>query len=114
VLSGHVHDYQRFSRAFDYRTITYLVIGNSGYHNLHLLAQGAHAGEPVVDGVTFEYGDASEYGFSDSPSSPARSPASTRACIPAPCPTVPTPPYTWQGHVRHSARVKHCDRGLDS
>ena len=70
VLSGHVHDYQRFSRtvtptenASDERTVTYIVIGNSGYHNLHKLAKDATAGMDLGAGVTFEYGDASEYGY---------------------------------------------------
>lgn len=63
VLSGHVHDYQRFTREFEGARIPYLVIGNSGYHNLHQLAKDAKAGEEIADGVTFEYGDAKEYGF---------------------------------------------------
>jgi acid phosphatase type 7 len=63
VLSGHVHDYQRFTRKYGDETIRYVVIGNSGYHNLHLLAKGADPGEEIVDGVTFEYGNAKEYGF---------------------------------------------------
>jgi hypothetical protein len=63
VISGHVHDYQRFTRSDLARPIPYLVIGNSGYHNLHLLAPGSNPGEQVAPGVTFEYGDASEYGF---------------------------------------------------
>jgi hypothetical protein len=63
VLSGHVHDYQRFTRELDGTKIPYVVIGNSGYHNLHHLAHDATPGESVVEGVTFEFGDASEYGF---------------------------------------------------
>jgi Calcineurin-like phosphoesterase len=63
VLSGHVHDYQRFTRDLDGTKIAYVVIGNSGYHNLHHLAKGATPGEEVGGGVTFEFGDASEYGF---------------------------------------------------
>lgn len=63
VLSGHVHDYQRFSRTYGEATIPYVVIGNSGYHNLHLLAKGAVAGEKLSDDVTFEFGDAAHYGF---------------------------------------------------
>jgi acid phosphatase type 7 len=63
VLSGHVHDYQRFSRQFEGKTIPYGVIGNSGYHNLHQLAKDAKPGEEIADGVVFEYGDAKEYGF---------------------------------------------------
>lgn len=63
VLTGHVHDYQRFTRTFDGKEITYLVVGNSGYHNLHQLAADAKPGEELADGVVFDYGDASEYGF---------------------------------------------------
>lgn len=63
VLSGHVHDYQRFTRQRGEKEIRYIVIGNSGYHNLHLFAKGTVPGEEVGEGVTFEYGDASEYGF---------------------------------------------------
>jgi hypothetical protein len=64
VLSGHVHDYQRFSRAMNGgRTLTYVVIGNSGYHNLHLLAQDAQTGQEVSSGVTFEFGDDRHWGY---------------------------------------------------
>lgn len=63
VLSGHVHDYQRFSRRRGDHTISYVVIGNSGYHNLHVFAKDAKQVEEVADGVTFEYGDAKDYGF---------------------------------------------------
>ncbi len=64
VLSGHVHDYQRFTRKRGKDEIPYIVIGNSGYHNLHVFAKGTEAGEEVGDsGVTFEYGDPEEYGF---------------------------------------------------
>jgi len=63
VLSGHVHNYQRFTRKRGGKEIPYIVIGNSGYHNLHRFAKGTEAGEEVVPGVIFEYGDASEYGF---------------------------------------------------
>ena len=63
VMTGHVHDYQRFSRTYKRKKITYVVMGNSGYHNLHQLATGAKAGEQVGPGVVFEYGDASQYGY---------------------------------------------------
>lgn len=63
VLSGHVHDYQRFTRRRGEETIPYIVIGNSGYHNLHRLAKDAEKGQEIGDGVTFEYGDDDEYGF---------------------------------------------------
>ena len=65
VLSGHVHDYQRFTRTMpDGSTkLPYVVIGNSGYHNLHKLAPGATAGEQLADGIVFEAGDDSNWGF---------------------------------------------------
>jgi hypothetical protein len=69
VASGHVHDYQRFTRTVtvnevgDPHQITYLVVGNGGYHNLHALASDATPGEEVGSGVKFEYGDASGWGF---------------------------------------------------
>lgn len=64
VLSGHVHDYQRFTRTMDSgATLPYIVIGNGGYHNLHRLAQDAQAGVDVVPGVTFEFGDDKRWGY---------------------------------------------------
>jgi hypothetical protein len=65
VLSGHVHDYQRVSRTLPDRDakLPYVVIGNSGYHNLHKLAHGAVAGEQLADGVVFEAGDDANWGF---------------------------------------------------
>jgi hypothetical protein len=63
ILTGHVHDYQRFSWQLGAETIPTIVIGNSGYHNLHQLAPDAQPGLNLGAGVTFEYGDASEYGF---------------------------------------------------
>jgi hypothetical protein len=63
VISGHVHDYQRFTRSDLAQPVPYLVIGNSGYHNLHLLAAGSAPGEQIAPGVTFEFGDDKEFGF---------------------------------------------------
>jgi len=65
VLSGHVHDYQRFTRTMPDGTteLPYVVIGNSGYHNLHKLAPGAKPGEQVGAGVVFEAGDDANWGF---------------------------------------------------
>lgn len=64
VLSGHVHDYQRFTRTVTGgHQVSYVVIGNSGYHNLHKLATGAAPGEELADGVVFEAGDDSHWGF---------------------------------------------------
>ncbi len=63
VLTGHVHDYQRFTWTLDGHAITTIVQGNSGYHNLHRLASDATPGLAVSPGVTFEYGDDKRYGF---------------------------------------------------
>jgi hypothetical protein len=65
VLSGHVHDYQRFTRTMPGRStgLPYIVIGNGGYHNLHKLAPGSTPGEALADGVVFEAGDDSHWGF---------------------------------------------------
>jgi 3',5'-cyclic AMP phosphodiesterase CpdA len=63
VLSGHVHDYQRFSREATTDPITYLVSGNGGYHNLHQLAPGANPGDELAPGVTFEAGDDKNWGY---------------------------------------------------
>lgn len=63
VMSGHVHDYQRFTRTIGSQQVPYIVSGNGGYHNLHQLASGASPGEELAPGVVFEFGDASQYGF---------------------------------------------------
>jgi hypothetical protein len=63
ILSGHVHDYQRFTHAINGKEVPYIVAGNGGYHNLHKLAPGAAPGEALAEGVTFNYGDDRRYGF---------------------------------------------------
>ncbi len=65
VLSGHVHDYQRFTRTMPNGSteLPYVVIGNGGYQNLHKLAPGATPGEQLGGGVVFEAGDDSNWGF---------------------------------------------------
>lgn len=63
VLSGHVHDYQRFTRTIQERQVPYIVSGNGGYHNLHKLARDASPGAQLAPDVVFDYGDASQYGF---------------------------------------------------
>lgn len=50
ILSGHVHNYQRFSRG----QLPYVVIGNGGYHNLHTMAPGAVAGLQVSADTVLE------------------------------------------------------------
>jgi acid phosphatase type 7 len=63
VLSGHVHDYQRFSRTIGGKTVPYIVSGNGGYHNLHKLAEDAEPGQELEEGIVFEHGDDKRYGF---------------------------------------------------
>lgn len=63
VLSGHVHDYQRFTRTINGKQVPFVVSGNGGYHNLHRFATGAAPGEELADGVVFEQGDDRRYGF---------------------------------------------------
>jgi hypothetical protein len=64
VLSGHVHDYQRFTRTMPSGAgLPYVVIGNGGYHNLHKLAAGADPGEQLAADVVFEAGDDANWGF---------------------------------------------------
>jgi hypothetical protein len=63
VISGHVHDYQRFTRSFNSQQITYVVSGNGGYHNLHQFAPDAKPGLMAAAGVVFAAGDDQNWGF---------------------------------------------------
>jgi hypothetical protein len=68
VLSGHVHDYQRFTRGWEEITgkvtpIPYIVCGAGGYHNLHAMAADATPGMEAAPGVTLEAFDATQWGF---------------------------------------------------
>jgi acid phosphatase type 7 len=47
VLTGHVHNYQRFSVPHDGKNLTYIVAGAGGYPNLHTMAHVAGAPPPV-------------------------------------------------------------------
>jgi predicted phosphodiesterase len=38
VLSGHVHNYQRFNKAYDNKNLTYVVAGAGGFDELHAVA----------------------------------------------------------------------------
>jgi hypothetical protein len=72
VLSGHSHNYQRYTRAIGNRQIPYLVIGNGG-HGLTLINKGqtirtpapapAFAQPEAKDTVTFESYDDKNYGY---------------------------------------------------
>ena len=73
VLSGHVHNYQRFTRKRDGRSTPYVVAGAGGYANtpkaMHKLQRGPDGkppakGKPTLDKeVTFENYDESNPGF---------------------------------------------------
>jgi predicted phosphodiesterase len=41
VLTGHVHNYQRFSRTVNGRTVPYVIAGAGGYWHLHAMAKDA-------------------------------------------------------------------------
>jgi acid phosphatase type 7 len=69
AMSGHVHNYQRFTRSFQQREIPYLVVGASGYWHLHYMANAADGSElktpwdvPDSDVVLEAYAD-SRHGF---------------------------------------------------
>jgi hypothetical protein len=44
VISGHVHNYQRFTRTVGGTQIPYIVAGAGGYHNLHKMAKAPGGG----------------------------------------------------------------------
>ncbi|MFO0943018.1 MAG: metallophosphoesterase [Pirellulales bacterium] len=41
VITGHVHNYQRFTRTINGRQVPYLVVGAGGYHHLHSMRKGS-------------------------------------------------------------------------
>jgi hypothetical protein len=69
VLTGHVHNYQRFSVPTNGKTLTYVVAGAGGYPNLHTMAHvnGAPPPTPWHDpgtGATLEaYNQEMRHGF---------------------------------------------------
>lgn len=55
VLTGHVHNFQRFTRYFGKKEVPYFVIGAGGYHNLHGMLKAVDGGElPVPHVITEE------------------------------------------------------------
>jgi hypothetical protein len=72
VISGHAHNYQRYTRALNGRQIPYLIVGNGG-HAVNPLTKGAAIRTPVEmpvfeqpeakDTVTFESYDDKNYGY---------------------------------------------------
>jgi acid phosphatase type 7 len=63
ILSGHVHDFQAFTRQLASGTRTYVVCGNGGYHNLHAIAGDYEPGMTVADGITCDFADGTNWGF---------------------------------------------------
>jgi hypothetical protein len=63
VLSGHIHDYQRFTRQVSPIAVTYVVSGNGGYHNLHAIAGDYEPGMTAGYEVVVDYADADQWGF---------------------------------------------------
>lgn len=55
VLTGHVHDYQRFTRKIDGRDVPFVVAGAGGYPNLYPLSESGTLPQPTpIAGVTLE------------------------------------------------------------
>lgn len=48
VFTGHVHNYQRFTRTHSGRQVPYIVAGAGGYHNLHNIALTKGGGPPQL------------------------------------------------------------------
>lgn len=63
VLTGHVHNYQRFTRTLSGRKLPYIVCGASGYHNRHAMAAEAKPGLKVTSDCVLEQFDATQWGF---------------------------------------------------
>jgi predicted phosphodiesterase len=68
VFSGHVHNYQRFTRTYsDGTTIPYIVAGAGGYAILHPLAKEGNqmisTDSPLLKNVTLENYSFEQYGF---------------------------------------------------
>lgn len=72
VLSGHAHNYQRFTRRLDGRETPYIVAGNGGHAHTQLTGKGTPAlrtpqTQPTLsngkDTIVFENYDDREYGY---------------------------------------------------
>jgi acid phosphatase type 7 len=67
VVSGHVHNYQRFTRKMGKHEIPYLVIGNGGHSKLHKIQchEGANIKTPykIGDNIVLEKYVDNDYGF---------------------------------------------------
>ncbi len=66
VFTGHAHNYQRFARTLDGRSVPYIVAGSGGFHERHGVGTGISdlpATFPGLDGVTLESFQCREHGF---------------------------------------------------
>ena len=71
VLTGHVHNYQRFTRALQGRQVPYIVAGAGGYWHLHAMAAAAGGRTPETGwqapapngDVTLQQAVADRHGF---------------------------------------------------
>lgn len=70
VFSGHVHNYQRFSRHYKGRggrVLPFIVAGSGGYDELHPVAYTSdyrfHSDLPEFEGVNLEYSCDTKHGF---------------------------------------------------
>jgi 3',5'-cyclic AMP phosphodiesterase CpdA len=62
VLSAQAHNYQRFSRVLDGRSVSYVVAGAGGYYNLHKMGPGVTVPLQVGD-VKLEHFCDDRHGF---------------------------------------------------
>ena len=68
VFSGHVHNYQRYSKVYENgKTVPFVIAGAGGYADLHHLAQPGDPAYPddshLLDGVTLEKFCDTNHGF---------------------------------------------------
>jgi len=67
VFSGHVHNYQRFLKSYDKKTVTYVVAGAGGYDELHPIADPADKAfsdqSPFFDNIQLQNYCFKQHGF---------------------------------------------------
>ncbi len=68
MLSGHVHNYQRFTWALNGQQVPCIVMGNGGYYHLHAMAKDPNGNKPVTpetisNTLTLDSYDDTNYGF---------------------------------------------------
>ncbi len=68
IFSGHVHNYQRFTRLWNGQQVPCIVAGNGGYHNLHAMSKDPNGNKPstpetVSAQLTLESYDDTHNGF---------------------------------------------------